>query len=232
MRAATDGATGRVAVGVRPEKIALGEGGANASRARSQETAYIGVATAGVVDTPSGDITVFHQNADAGGVVPAAGDARDLSWSARRRRSSSIDEEEPADDHRCARGASSSSAARPARRPVAPGPARRLRRRRATAAGGGDELQDVLNFANWPLYIDIDEDDEEAPDARPVQGRDRDQGQLLRGRSTTTPSTSRRSRARSRRATGSAATSSSSTDNSRFPGLSSTRTGCRSSTRT
>jgi spermidine/putrescine transport system substrate-binding protein len=36
------------------------------------------------------------------------------------------------------------------------------------ACGGGDdepsgELRDVLNFANWPLYIDIDEDTKERP---------------------------------------------------------------------
>jgi spermidine/putrescine transport system substrate-binding protein len=29
--------------------------------------------------------------------------------------------------------------------------------------GGGGELQDVLNFANWPLYIDIDEDTKKRP---------------------------------------------------------------------
>lgn len=29
--------------------------------------------------------------------------------------------------------------------------------------GGDDEVKDVLNFANWPLYIDIDEDTKERP---------------------------------------------------------------------
>ncbi len=30
-------------------------------------------------------------------------------------------------------------------------------------AGGGDELRDVLNFANWPFYIDVDEETKRRP---------------------------------------------------------------------
>ena len=29
--------------------------------------------------------------------------------------------------------------------------------------GGGDELRDVLNFANWPFYIDVDEETKQRP---------------------------------------------------------------------
>ena len=45
------------------------------------ESAYIGVATEVVVATAVGELTVFHQNVEAGGVAPAAGSAVTLSWS-------------------------------------------------------------------------------------------------------------------------------------------------------
>ena len=45
----------------------------------------------------------------------------------------------------------------------------------------GDELKQVLNFANWPLYIDIDEETKKRPTLDEFTQRDRDQGQLLRG---------------------------------------------------
>ena len=45
--------------------------------------------------------------------------------------------------------------------------------------GSGDgELNDVLNFSNWELYIDTKKRD----DAPAVHGEDGHQGQLLRGR--------------------------------------------------
>ncbi len=74
-------ATGRVAVGVRPEKVRLGEGGVNALAGTVRESAYIGVATQLVVDTPAGDVSVFHQNAEAAGRVPAPGSQVTVSWS-------------------------------------------------------------------------------------------------------------------------------------------------------
>ncbi len=82
VRADTDGVEGPIAVGVRPEKVALGEGGENAIAGVVRETAYIGVATEFVVETPAGDIAVFHQNAEAGGLVPAIGAEVTVSWSA------------------------------------------------------------------------------------------------------------------------------------------------------
>ena len=45
------------------------------------ETAYIGVASEIVIETPAGSITVFHQNAEAGGVIPAPGSQITISWS-------------------------------------------------------------------------------------------------------------------------------------------------------
>jgi spermidine/putrescine transport system ATP-binding protein len=81
VRVPTDGRSGRVAVGVRPEKVRLGEGGENTLPGTVRETAYVGVATQVIVDTPAGDVAVFHQNSDAGAAVPAVGTHITLSWS-------------------------------------------------------------------------------------------------------------------------------------------------------
>lgn len=82
VRVDTAGASGRVAVGVRPEKVSLGTDGENRLSGIVRESAYIGVATEFVVDTPSGQITVFHQNAEGGGLVPAVGSSVTVSWAA------------------------------------------------------------------------------------------------------------------------------------------------------
>jgi len=82
VHAQVNGRTGRVAAGVRPEKIALGEdGGENRLAGTISETAYLGVATQVVVTTPAGTIQVFAQNTGAGGQVAARGSAVTLSWS-------------------------------------------------------------------------------------------------------------------------------------------------------
>ncbi len=80
IRAGTDGRQGPISIGVRPEKIALGEGGANRLAGKVKESAYIGVATEVIVATPVGELTVFHQNVEAGGVVPSPGNAVTVSW--------------------------------------------------------------------------------------------------------------------------------------------------------
>jgi len=80
LRAPTNGATGTIAIGVRPEKISLGDGGVNRLAGKVKESAYIGVATEVVVETPVGELTVFHQNVEAGGVVPPLGSAVTVSW--------------------------------------------------------------------------------------------------------------------------------------------------------
>jgi spermidine/putrescine transport system ATP-binding protein len=80
VHADTGGRTGAIAVGVRPEKIALGGDGPNRIAGRVKESAYIGVATEVVVSTPSGDVSVFHQNVEAGGMAPAPGTSVTLSW--------------------------------------------------------------------------------------------------------------------------------------------------------
>jgi len=76
----TAGRTGNVSVGVRPEKIRLGDGGTNVLQGKVRESAYIGVATQIVVTTAVGDVTVFHQNSETGGLVPAPGDTIVISW--------------------------------------------------------------------------------------------------------------------------------------------------------
>jgi spermidine/putrescine transport system ATP-binding protein len=81
VRVSADGRGGRVAVGVRPEKVRLGEGGTNALPGTVRETAYVGVATQVIVDTPAGDVAVFHQNSDAGASVPPPGAHVTVSWS-------------------------------------------------------------------------------------------------------------------------------------------------------
>ena len=82
VRARVDGRSGRVAVGVRPEKITIGAGGgANELAGTVAETAYIGVATQVVVRTAAGTVQVFTQNMDAGGRVPGPGTTVVLSWS-------------------------------------------------------------------------------------------------------------------------------------------------------
>ena len=82
VRTAPNGRTGRVAAGVRPEKITIGAGGgANELTGTVAETAYIGVATHVVVRTPAGTVQVFAQNVDGGGRVPIPGSDVTLTWS-------------------------------------------------------------------------------------------------------------------------------------------------------
>ena len=81
LRAETNGAQGAISIGVRPEKISLGGEGANRIAGKVKEAAYIGVATEVVVATPVGELTVFHQNVEAGGVAPPLGSEVTISWS-------------------------------------------------------------------------------------------------------------------------------------------------------
>jgi spermidine/putrescine transport system ATP-binding protein len=82
VRASVNGRSGRVAAGVRPEKITIGQGGgANELPGTVSESAYIGVATQVVVSTAAGTVQVFAQNLDPGGRVPAPGTNVILSWS-------------------------------------------------------------------------------------------------------------------------------------------------------
>jgi spermidine/putrescine transport system ATP-binding protein len=75
------GRSGRVAVGVRPEKIRLGPDELNRLGGRVTETAYVGVATQYVVRTDHGAIQIYVQNADPGTRTAAVGEGVTLSFS-------------------------------------------------------------------------------------------------------------------------------------------------------
>ena len=71
---ALNGRTGRVAVGIRPEKIRIGDGQTNTLSGKVFESAYVGVSTQYVVDTPAGRVTVYVQNLEPGAAVARPGD--------------------------------------------------------------------------------------------------------------------------------------------------------------
>jgi len=75
--AALAGRSGRVSVGVRPEKLAIGAGGENALAAEVIERAYVGVSTQYLVKTEVGELSVVVQGAG----THAPGDKLDLSFS-------------------------------------------------------------------------------------------------------------------------------------------------------
>ncbi|CAN5279363.1 ABC transporter ATP-binding protein [soil metagenome] len=75
------GRPGGVAVGIRPEKMELGQGQANELDGTVVEEAYIGVATQYIVDTACGRLTVYRQNASPGLNGASPGQQLTLSWS-------------------------------------------------------------------------------------------------------------------------------------------------------
>src|SRR5438067_3893157 len=74
------GRTGTVRIGVRPEKLRIGGGEANSLAGTVTESAYIGVSTQYILETPAGPITVYVQNDRTGGQV-ATGKRLTLGWS-------------------------------------------------------------------------------------------------------------------------------------------------------
>jgi spermidine/putrescine transport system ATP-binding protein len=75
------GRTGEVAVGIRPEKIELGQGQTNELDGTVVEEAYVGVATQYIVETACGRLTVYRQNASPGLNGASPGQRLTLSWS-------------------------------------------------------------------------------------------------------------------------------------------------------
>jgi spermidine/putrescine transport system ATP-binding protein len=73
------GRSGRVAVGVRPEKIRLGHGQENRLTGRLLEMAYVGVATQYVLETRAGNVSVYVQNSEPGAREESPSQ---ISWSA------------------------------------------------------------------------------------------------------------------------------------------------------
>ena len=78
-----NGHTGRVAVGIRPEKLRLGTPaeGENTLAGTVRDSAYVGVSTQLVVETGAGTVTVYVQNDRPGTPQPRPDDALTLSWS-------------------------------------------------------------------------------------------------------------------------------------------------------
>ncbi len=77
------GRRGNVAVGIRPEKIEIGNASGeqmNTLAGRVIEQAYIGVATQYIVETPCGRMTVYVQNARPGADGVSPGESLALRW--------------------------------------------------------------------------------------------------------------------------------------------------------
>ena len=78
---AVTGRSGAVSIGIRPEKVQLGTREENHLAGEVQESAYIGVSTQYIVETPAGAITLYVQNAEAGAPSAQPGDQVTLRWS-------------------------------------------------------------------------------------------------------------------------------------------------------
>jgi spermidine/putrescine transport system ATP-binding protein len=74
--------TGRVAVGIRPEKISLDTRGDNTVAGRVVERAYVGVTTQYVIDTSAGRVSALVQNASPHASALRPDDRVTLGWSA------------------------------------------------------------------------------------------------------------------------------------------------------
>jgi spermidine/putrescine transport system ATP-binding protein len=72
---------GRVAVGIRPEKIRLGSTDTNVLAGQVKERSYVGVSTQYLVETAAGSVTVYVQNADKAAGAYRPGDRITLGWS-------------------------------------------------------------------------------------------------------------------------------------------------------
>jgi spermidine/putrescine transport system ATP-binding protein len=75
------GRSGKVQIGVRPEKLRLGGGEANSLAGTVLESAYIGVSTQYIVETPAGAVTVYVQNDRPGANGVSPGDRLTIGWS-------------------------------------------------------------------------------------------------------------------------------------------------------
>ena len=80
-REALSGRTGKVQIGVRPEKLRLGGAERNSLAGTVSESAYIGVSTQYIVATPAGAVTVYVQNDRPGANGVSPGDRLTVGWS-------------------------------------------------------------------------------------------------------------------------------------------------------
>jgi spermidine/putrescine transport system ATP-binding protein len=74
------GRTGRVSIGIRPEKLRVDAPEPNTLAGTVAESAYIGVSTQYIVETAAGSITAYVQNDRAGVRAHAEGDRLTLGW--------------------------------------------------------------------------------------------------------------------------------------------------------
>jgi spermidine/putrescine transport system ATP-binding protein len=79
--AALNGRAGKIQIGVRPEKLRIGEGEPNTLSGVVTESAYIGVSTQYVLETSAGVVTVYVQNDRPGANGVAPGDRLAVGWS-------------------------------------------------------------------------------------------------------------------------------------------------------
>lgn len=77
-----DGRSGRVAVGIRPEKIRVGPAGTEENRLDGtiSERSYVGVSTQFIVQTKAGEVVVYVQNAEPEAAAATPGQQVSLSW--------------------------------------------------------------------------------------------------------------------------------------------------------
>ncbi len=75
------GRSGSVSIGIRPEKIRIGATDRNQLTGTVSESAYIGVSTQYIVDTPAGAVSIYVQNERPGSGGLAPGEEITLSWS-------------------------------------------------------------------------------------------------------------------------------------------------------
>ena len=154
-RRRSPGGPARSQIGVRPEKLRTGgdESNRNTLAGTVSETAYIGVSTQYIVDTPAGAVTVYVQNDRPGAHGVAPGDRLDAQLEPglhlrRRCRGGHV-----MSDRAHPPGLSPPRRRRAApclRSPVFWPPAARA----ATMAAPGT-LPKTIVFSNWPLYIDV-----------------------------------------------------------------------------
>jgi spermidine/putrescine transport system ATP-binding protein len=74
------GRSGDVQIGVRPEKLRLGGADANTLTGTVTESAYIGVSTQYIVETPAGTVTVYVQNDRPGADAVPPSEQMTLGW--------------------------------------------------------------------------------------------------------------------------------------------------------
>jgi len=92
---ALNGRKGRLAVGIRPEKIRIGPGQVNSLVGTVFERAYVGVSTQYLVDTQAGRLTVYVQNIEPGTGMAAPGDPITIGFDPEAAFVVELSEEEP-----------------------------------------------------------------------------------------------------------------------------------------